>query len=314
MSTTQGTGASVGTALREAVAGVPLWYHTMELAPGVVTPGWFDLRSVVDRVPWPDVRGLRCLDVATSDGFLAFELERRGAAEVVALDIEHHEDWDWLPRDRSSGPAHLGGLAGEKGRGFSVAAGALGSSVQRRLCSVYDLDPETMGTFDVVVCGWLLLHLRDPFRALEAIRRVCGQWFVSIEQIDPRLTVLDWRRGAMSVRGEIGQWLVPSRLGVSRMLEVAGFDILDTTRPYATPFGPSHPPVRRGRGRVVGDLLCRGRGVPTVAVLARPAPGLPGTAPGLPGTAPGLPGTAPGLPGTAPGLPGTAPGLGDGAP
>ncbi|MHB1891222.1 MAG: hypothetical protein ACYCUF_10125, partial [Acidimicrobiales bacterium] len=64
--------------LRRAVAEVPLWYHTIELAPGVVTPGWFDLRTVAARAPWPDVRGLRCLDVASSDGFLAFELERRG--------------------------------------------------------------------------------------------------------------------------------------------------------------------------------------------------------------------------------------------
>ena len=58
---------------------VPLWYHTLELPGGIVTPGWFDLRGVVDRLPWPDVRGKRCLDVGTYDGFYAFELERRGA-------------------------------------------------------------------------------------------------------------------------------------------------------------------------------------------------------------------------------------------
>ena len=66
-------------ALREEVAAYPLWYHTMELGPGIVTRGWFDLRPIVERMPWPDVRGKRCLDIGTYDGFLAFELERRGA-------------------------------------------------------------------------------------------------------------------------------------------------------------------------------------------------------------------------------------------
>jgi 2-polyprenyl-3-methyl-5-hydroxy-6-metoxy-1,4-benzoquinol methylase len=37
--------------------------------------------------------------------------------------------------------------------------------------SVYDLSPERVGRFDVVVCGSLLLHMRDPARALEAGHR-----------------------------------------------------------------------------------------------------------------------------------------------
>ena len=73
--------------LPSMIASHPIWYHTIELAPGVETPGWFDLRPIVDQLPWPDVRGKRCLDVGTYDGFLAFEMERRGASVVVATDI-----------------------------------------------------------------------------------------------------------------------------------------------------------------------------------------------------------------------------------
>src|SRR4051794_729406 len=102
-----------------AVDSVPLWCHTLDLGPGGVTPGWFDLRPVVGKLPWPDVRGKRCLDVGTYDGFLAFEMERRGAAEVVALDIPNHEDWDWPADVRAMGPEHLAEIAGpEKGVGF----------------------------------------------------------------------------------------------------------------------------------------------------------------------------------------------------
>src|SRR5881275_1427236 len=124
---------------RHRIAAHPLWYHTIEVAPGVVTPGWFDLRPIVDRLPWPDVRGLRCLDVGTYDGFLAFELERRGAHEVVALDIGRHEDWDWPAALRARGPAYLAELAGPKGNGFEIAHEVLGSEVELVVASAYDL-------------------------------------------------------------------------------------------------------------------------------------------------------------------------------
>src|SRR5438045_6918826 len=126
--------------IREAVDAVPLWYHTLELPHGIVTPGWFDLRPIVERMPWPDVKGKRCLDVGTYDGFLAFELERRGAAEVMATDISDHAQWDWPARLRAEGPERLAALVGaEKGTGFRVAAEALGSSARREEVSVYDL-------------------------------------------------------------------------------------------------------------------------------------------------------------------------------
>jgi tRNA (mo5U34)-methyltransferase len=61
------------------------WYHTLELAPGVVTEGMFDLRRYVSRYGLPErMDGMRALDGGTWDGFWAFEIERRGA-EVVAL-------------------------------------------------------------------------------------------------------------------------------------------------------------------------------------------------------------------------------------
>src|SRR4029450_2264672 len=77
-----------GAALRQAVASNHHWYPPTGPAPGVVTPGHFDIRPVVDRLPWPDVLGKRCLDVGTYDGFLTFELERRGAEEGVATESE----------------------------------------------------------------------------------------------------------------------------------------------------------------------------------------------------------------------------------
>lgn len=263
---------------RDAVAANRLWYHTMELGPGVVTPGWFDLRNVIDRLPWPDVVGARCLDIGTYDGQLAFELERRGAAEVVATDIPEHEHWDWPPRTRALGPSVLSQMAGpEKGLGFETARELLGSRVEKVPISVYDLSPEAVGTFDVVVCGSLLLHLRDPLRALDAVRSICGGSFLSIEQVELRTSVLLPRTPTLLVDGvsERLQWLLPNVAGHRRMLTAAGFDLERETGMYSEPYGPAHPPVRGSlKGATVSvarHLLTGNDGVPHHAALVRPA-------------------------------------------
>lgn len=270
--------------LRDAVDANPLWYHTIDLGDGVITPGWFDQRSIVASLPWPDVRGKRCLDIGTYDGFLAFELEGRGAAEVVATDISEHSQWDWPAATRAQGPERLASIAGpEKGRGFRIAREALGSSVKKVEISVYDLSPGTIGTFDVVVCGALLLHLRDPIQALEAIRGVCRGRFLSIEAIDAELSVLAPRRPVARLIGtppEL-QWWVPNKAGHRRMLEAAGFEPEGRSHSYPVPLGPAHwardsrpQGVRRraarARRQAFNRLAVGADGVPHVGVLSRP--------------------------------------------
>jgi tRNA (mo5U34)-methyltransferase len=242
---------------RAEILAHPLWYHTLELEPGLVTPGWFDLRPILERMPWPDVRGKRCLDVGTWDGFLAFELERRGASEVIATDIGDPTQWDWAARDRVSGPAAIAAQVGDRtGGGFELAKRALGSSVERREVNIYDLDPSEIGRFDVVVCGSLMLHLRDPVRALEAIHGVCGEHFLSAEQVQ-RQVAGDRRPAARFLGGENCQWWIPNAAAHRRMVAAAGFALERSTGVYAIPLGEGHPAKRR-------------RGIPHAAVLARP--------------------------------------------
>ena len=261
--------------IRDRVRDFPLWYHTLDLGPAGVTAGWFDLRPVLDKLPWPDVAGKRCLDIGTYDGHLAFEMERRGAREVIATDVGSHHDWDWAPRARKDGAAALDAIAGEKGGGFRLAKEALGSAATREVISIYDLSPERIGTFDVVVCGSLLLHLRDPFRGLEAVRSVCTGEFMSSEQVDPELTLLHPRRAVTFIDGREGRWLYPNARGHAKMLDMAGFDVLEATKPYSIPYGPSHPrPKLAWRGRMREQLRTRLGGNPGVLHIAarcRPA-------------------------------------------
>jgi tRNA (mo5U34)-methyltransferase len=272
-----------GADLQASVDALPAWYHTIDLPGGAVTPGYFDLRPVVDRLPWPDVRGKRCLDVGTFDGFLAFELERRGAAEVVAIDLDDYLQLDWPADYRFSGPddpryhrfIELSGT--ERGAGFRMAAEALGSKVERRVLSVYDLSPAEVGTFDVIVCGSLMLHLRDPVRALEAVRSVCDGVFLSSEVIDLRLSLLARRKPVARLDGSgvMCQWWVPNGAGHLRMLYSAGFEVEQVSKPYVVRYNRNPLPklTLRQRGEYLLRRLVAGSGAPGVlhrAALVRP--------------------------------------------
>lgn len=273
MSQTESEAPDVATAVREHGN----WYHTLELPGGVLTPGWFDLRSTLEAMPWPDVRGLRCLDVGPYDGQIAFELERRGAAEVVAVDIGDAAEWDWPVRLRERGPETLRRMgAGDPGGGFKIARRALGSRVERLEINVYDLTRERLGGFDVVTCGSLMLHLRSPVMALEAIRGVCDGVLMSAEEIDPGLTLRHRRRAVMSFRaGERCQWWIPNHAAYRALLISAGYEIETLTRPYAISLGPGHPerdrrPLRSWRSRLAKRLTAGGEGVVHAAALCRP--------------------------------------------
>ena len=252
------------------------WYHTLELAPGLVTPGWFDTRPVVSSLPIPtSLAGKRCLDVGTYDGFWAFEMERRGAAEVVAIDVLNPPDWDW-PQNASAHSIETLGQQKAGGRGFEVAKRCLESSVTRHALSVYDVDPESLGTFDFVYIGSLLLHLRDPVRALERLRAVCTGELLVVDSIDLLLTLVFPGRptATLDVRGR-PWWWTANVAGIARMAEAARFRVVSSSRVFMPPgAGQPLPPLRPGlvmsaEGREAA--MKRLRGDPHVVLSAVPA-------------------------------------------
>ena len=106
--------------IEERIAGIR-WYHSIRLGNGVVTPGIFDHVPFLSKHPLPErMDGMRVLDVGTFDGFWAFEFEKRGAAEVVALDIGKRRDLDLQPRIRNGLTSEE--LQEEFGRGFLTGA------------------------------------------------------------------------------------------------------------------------------------------------------------------------------------------------
>ena len=233
------------------------WYHTIDVTPTVSTPGWFDLRHALPLIPFPDVRGKRCLDVGTWDGFYAYEMERRGAAEVVALDVADLSSIDYPPAVRAQ-PGFDPRFPGQQPRqaGFHLLHELLDSKVTWVAGNIYDLDPAELGTFDVVVVGSLLVHLRDPVRALDAVRRVTGEWFVSVDYVHAPLEVVGWRRPWFELRGESVdfQWWLANTQGLRRLLDVAGFAITRQSPRFLLRFGP-----KVGARGTEGDLRTRSR-------------------------------------------------------
>jgi SAM-dependent methyltransferase len=250
------------------------WYHTIDLGDGVVTPGLYDTLGESERVPLPaSLEGRRCLDVGTADGFWAFEMKRRGADDVVALDIDDVDDYDWparrddaeFDRFRRNHPSHR--------EAFELAHDALRSRVQRMDGRVYDLHPDTHGSFDFVFMGSLLLHLRDPVGALMAVRRVTRGQLLSVDSISPLLTLMHPRQPVARFEAPGWPlWWVMNLAAYRALFPAAGFSVVEAGRPFQVASNPGYEPKPRSRRPLYGTLqrvLAR-RGIPHAWVLAQP--------------------------------------------
>lgn len=224
------------------------WYHTIEFGNGLISRGHFDHRSIVNCYGFPEsLLGLRALDVATGDGFFAFELERRGAV-VTAIDVPFLGNCDWLPRIRTKLPETL--LASRAwGDRFKMAHALLASKVKRVELSVYDLGPERLGMFDVVFCGDLLLHLKNPLQALININSVTDGLAIietvlepALEQQFPNKPYLAF--GVLEEESDPGEnntfWRFTSR-ALEDMMIYAGFCTVRRQKNFELP--PSELPV-----------------------------------------------------------------------
>ncbi|NCC50202.1 MAG: hypothetical protein EOM20_03205 [Spartobacteria bacterium] len=145
------------------------FYHTIDLPGHGVIEGEWDLRAGVDEylghVP---LDGRRVLEVGTANGFLCFAMEARGA-EMVAYDLSDEYDWDIVPFG--------GGIAEDLRRERKQRIRQLNNAwwlthrlmnSRAKVCygTAYTI-PEAIGPVDIATFGCILLHLRDPFLALQ---------------------------------------------------------------------------------------------------------------------------------------------------
>lgn len=176
-------------------------YHTLDLGNGIKVEGQYDMDQYLPYYGLPeDLTGKLALDIGTASGYFAFELERRGAS-VTALDI-----WD---------PSV-----------FETTGRILGSRARYVQKNLYDLDA-SFGQFDLVLCGSVLLHLRDIFGAMQCLRAVCRDTAIVATAItdDPLIADLPVVEfvGQRATDGDYWTYWRPSMAGLSKMLLRAGF-------------------------------------------------------------------------------------------
>jgi len=124
------------------------FYHCIELAPGVVTPGWKDVipsqRPVSDAIKSLDLTGKNVIDIGCRDGLFCFEAEQRGAT-VFGIDND------------LSRPA------------VEFLIPYLHSSVRMEQMNLYDLRVAPDQRYDAAIFAGLLYHLRFPFYGLKIV-------------------------------------------------------------------------------------------------------------------------------------------------
>ena len=195
------------------------WYHTIDLGDGLCTPGAYDHRPYLGAYGLPkELTGCTALDIGAASGYFTFELERRGAL-VTSTELPQ-----WLAHD--FGPQYASQMTETRAQEYlhdpyQFAHDAIGSHAQRKMINVYDINPDSVGLFDLVFCGSVLLHLTDPARALMRIRSVTRQAAVIATVVYPLPTPEPLAR----FMGEPGgfTWWYPNRAAFEAMVRSAGF-------------------------------------------------------------------------------------------
>jgi hypothetical protein len=119
--------------------------------------------------------------------------------------------------------------------GMEIAHRHLGSKVKLVNSAIYDLDPASIGTFDFVHAGDILLHLRDPALALQRLRGVCSGEVLLADLFDPELDALGAGPGLTRYRGGFhdATWWAPALSTLVQMVADAGFRDVELVTTYS---------------------------------------------------------------------------------
>jgi hypothetical protein len=151
-----------------------IFYHTMDIPGHGLVKGEWDLRpdpaAYLGNV---DFKGKRVLEMGTASGFLCFYMERQGA-EVIAFDLSEEQSWDLIPYSRSAyAEARERNKKGIRrhNNGWWFNHRAFESRAKVVYGTVYDV-PSDIGHVDICTFCSILLHVRDPFLALQSALRL----------------------------------------------------------------------------------------------------------------------------------------------
>jgi len=191
---------------------LPLWIHSIDLGNGLRTPGYWppDTQvAITEAIDALDFRGKRVLDVGCLDGLWSFEAERRGAAEVYAIDLTSQARPSREPYFRLACE-----LLNSKARYFPDL-------------SVFDVGELGRDDFDIVLYLGVYYHLRDPVLSFARLRQVMPEGATLLAEgqaIDvPEVYARFFYRDAF--QGDRTNWWIPSVPCLREWVECSFFEI-----------------------------------------------------------------------------------------
>ncbi len=204
------------------------WFHRIDLGNGIFTKTESVMGEPVDhpRETWEiirqclpaDLTGKSVLDVGCNGGSYCVEAKRRGAGRVLGVDGQRQ---------------HV--------RQALFVRKVLGLDLEFRRFSVYDLQPATVGVFDITLALGLVYHLKHLVLALERLHAVTRELLVvetaiippeqtpesfvqPLGEIRQRLHPLFYAENPPEAKEQVYNWFLPSPDALRGLLLNTGFE------------------------------------------------------------------------------------------
>lgn len=215
----------------EILSGLKLlvpWFHRIDLGNGIFTKTQSVMGEPVDhpRESWEvirqclpdDLANKSVLDVGCNGGFYCVEVKRRGARRVMGVDGQRQ---------------HV--------RQALFVRKVLGLDLEFRRFSVYDLNPEIVGRFDITLALGLVYHLKHLVFALERLYDVTNELLIVETAIIPpeqtpesfvqplgelkqTLHPIFYAQNPPEVKEQVFNWFLPSPAALQALLQNTGFE------------------------------------------------------------------------------------------
>jgi Ribosomal protein L11 methyltransferase (PrmA) len=214
------------------------FYHVVDLpGHGVIdTLSSWDLRGrFSDYLGGFDVKGKSLLDVGAASGFISFEAERMGAAEVYGFDVDSAERFNLVPY--SEIPSESPRWFYEKLlRSYWFSHKAHGSSAKMIYGDIYKM-ADQVPQVDVVLLAQILVHLERPLQAIAQAALAAKETLIIVDG-----SFEDERPLAVFIGGDGAyfNWYHHSVGFYRKFLPIVGFELISANK---NTYRTSHPHV-----------------------------------------------------------------------
>lgn len=229
------------------------FYHTIDLGDGRIRAGSWDLRGHEEAyIGGCDISGKRVIEAGPASGFLSAYIASEGA-DLVVFDLPFGCGPELVPfPEANMEDVAAGGRQSMKRlrNSWWFAKKALGFDAAAVYGDIYE-PPGDIGRFDVAIFGAILLHLSNPFRALQTISAITDETVVVTDVWNARASDIGVNTNSLrkahmifapsALPDGVVHWWGLSPEAICHMLERLGFPNTTVTKhvPKNMPSAPS---------------------------------------------------------------------------